>query len=152
MAQGIVKEESSIVIERAIEDVFAFVSDPSNDPKWCPTVREPRQLGTGHPSVGMQYEFMHKPAPVKWAPIKVEITELVPPKAFGARSTDSQGFYDYQYQLESVEAGTLITHRTESNFTSPLRFVAPLLKGHLQKVMGGQLSNLKAILEAERPA
>lgn len=149
MGRGTVREEATIVIERAIGDVFAFVSDPSNDPKWCPTVRDPKQLGSGEPAVGMEYEFMHKPAPVKWAPIKVEITELVPPTAFGARSTDSQGFYDYRYELEPVGTGTRITHRTESNFTGPLRFIAPLLKGHLQKVMNGQLATLKAVLEGK---
>lgn len=147
MAQRTIKEQSSIVIERPIEDVFAFVSDPTNDPRWCPTVRDPRQVGVGEPAVGTKYNLMHKPAPIKWAPITVTITELVPPKAFGARSTDSQGFYDYRYELEPVETGTMITHRTESNFTGPIRFIAPLLKGHLQKVMGGQLANLKAALE-----
>jgi uncharacterized protein YndB with AHSA1/START domain len=147
MPRGVLNEQSSIVIARPLEDVFAFVSNPTNDPRWCPTVRDPRQLGTGEPTVGAEYEFMHKPSPVKWAPIKVEITELVPPKVFGARSTDSQGFYDYRYELEPVDSGTMITHRTESNFTGPLRLVAPLLKGHLQKVMSGQLNNLKELLE-----
>lgn len=150
MAQATVQEQSSIVIERPIEDVFAFVSDPSNDPQWCPTVRNAWEVGPGEPVVGREYEFMHKPAPIKWAPIRVQITELTPPTSFGARSTDSQGYYDYRYELEPVETGTMVTHRTESNFTGALRFVAPLVKGHLQKLMSKQLSNLKGVLEEDK--
>ncbi len=78
---------------------------------------------------------MHKPGPVKYAPITVRIMELDPPRRFKARSEDAQGFYEYRYELEPVDGGTRITHRTESHFTSLLRFIAPLLKGHLGKVM-----------------
>jgi len=141
------KEEASIVIGRPIEEVFAFVADPLNDPDWCPTVREPQQVEGSGPTVGAGYRFMHKPAPIKWAPLTVQITELDPPSRFAARSEDAQGFYDYVYELEPVEGGTRIIHRTNSHFTSLLRFIAPLLKGHLQKVMNGQLHGLKALLE-----
>lgn len=147
MARGTLNERASIVIKRPIDEVFTMVSNPINDPRWCPTVREPQQVGEGDPAVGREYQFVHKPSPVKWAPISVKVTALEAPTVFAARSEDSQGFYDYRYELEPMADGTRITHVTESNFTGPLRFIAPFLKGHLQKVMNGQLNNLKLLLE-----
>ncbi len=140
-------EEADIVVGRPIDEVFAFVADPLNDPEWCLTVRDPQQVEGDAPAVGAEYRFMHKPGPVKYAPITVRIMELDPPRRFKARSEDAQGFYEYRYELEPVDGGTRITHRTESHFTSLLRFIAPLLKGHLGKVMNGQLQTLKTLLE-----
>ena len=61
MGEGgrVVTEEADIVIERPIDEVFAYVSDPLNDPEWCPTVREAQQVGGGSPVVGAEYRFMH---------------------------------------------------------------------------------------------
>ena len=143
----LVTGEARIVIGRPIDEVFAFVADPLNDPKWCPTVRDPEQIGGNAPIVGAEYRFLHKPGPPKYAPITARIMELDSPRRFAARSEDAHGFYEFSYELEPVDGGTQITHRTESHFTSFLRFFAPLLKGHLRKMMTGQLQNLKTLLE-----
>ncbi len=100
------REEANIVIGRLIDEVFALVADPLNDPEWCPTVREPQQVGGDAPVVGAEYRFTHKPGPGKYAPITVRIMELDTPRRFAARSEDAQEFYDYDYELEPVDGGT----------------------------------------------
>jgi hypothetical protein len=46
--------ETSIVIMRPPDEVFAFLADP-NDPRWCDRVRSVEPVGQG------EYRVMHKP-------------------------------------------------------------------------------------------
>ncbi len=144
------REEANIVIGRPIDESVRPRCRSAQRPRVGPTVREPQQVGETHRSSALSTGHA-KPVPGKHAPITVRIMNFDPPRRFTARSEDAQGFYEYRYELEPVDGGTRITHRTESHFTSLLRFIAPLLKGHLRKVMNGQLQDLKALLEGRSP-
>lgn len=50
-----------IEIARTVDEVFAFVSDPRNDPRWCPTVRSVEQVQGDGPGVGSAYAVVHQP-------------------------------------------------------------------------------------------
>ncbi len=55
----------AVVIDRHIEDVFAFVADPLNDPRWCAKVLTVEQIeGTG-PGPNARYEVLHRPLPLR---------------------------------------------------------------------------------------
>ncbi len=42
-----IRQEHNVVIERPIEEVFAFVTDPNNDPLWQSTSLETEQTSEG---------------------------------------------------------------------------------------------------------
>lgn len=50
-----VKFEESVVIERPLEQVFAFVSDPRNDTEWSEEIAEVRQTSEGPLGVGTSF-------------------------------------------------------------------------------------------------
>jgi Polyketide cyclase / dehydrase and lipid transport len=50
------------VIDRPIDEVFAFLVDGTNDPKFSPRVQEIRQSTDGPPAVGTVYESKVKDA------------------------------------------------------------------------------------------
>ena len=47
--------ETTISIARSVDDVYAFLADPGNDPSWCTRVRSVERSGDG------EYRVMHKP-------------------------------------------------------------------------------------------
>src|SRR5215213_5860807 len=57
--------EASAVIDRPIEEVFAFLADGENDPKFSPRVLEIRKTTDGPPGVGTVYASTVKDAGMK---------------------------------------------------------------------------------------
>jgi hypothetical protein len=70
--------ESTVVIDRPIEDVFAFLSDGTNDPKFSPRVLEIEKATDGPPGVGTVYRSTVKDAGLK-TKREFELTEFVAP-------------------------------------------------------------------------
>ncbi len=93
----------SAVIDRPIEEVFAFLADGTNDPKFSPRVQEIRQTTDGPVGVGTVFESTVKDAgmttsrrfelTVVDAPTKIRWTE---------RSKNTVTVPDGGYDLEKV--------------------------------------------------
>jgi uncharacterized protein YndB with AHSA1/START domain len=69
---------ATIVIDRPIEEVFAFLADGENDPKFSPRVIEIAKTTDGPPGVGTVYASTVKDAGVK-TKREFKLTEFVPP-------------------------------------------------------------------------
>jgi uncharacterized protein YndB with AHSA1/START domain len=70
--------ETTVVIDRPIEEVFAFLADGENDPKFSPRVLEIAKTTDGPPGVGTVYASTVKDAGVK-TKRQFELTEFDPP-------------------------------------------------------------------------
>jgi uncharacterized protein YndB with AHSA1/START domain len=99
--------EATTVIDKPIEEVFAFLAAGTNDPKFSPRVQEIRKTTDGPPGLGTVFESTVKDAGMK-SSRKFELTEFVAPTKirWAERSknlvTASEGGYD----LEPEGAGT----------------------------------------------
>jgi hypothetical protein len=69
--------EATVVIDRPIEEVFAFLADGENDPKFSPRVLEISKTTDGPPGVGTVYASTVKDAGVK-TKREFKITEFEP--------------------------------------------------------------------------
>jgi uncharacterized protein YndB with AHSA1/START domain len=69
---------ATVVIDRPIEQVFAFLADGENDPKFSPRVLEIAKQTDGPPGVGTVYASTVKDAGVK-TKREFELTEFEPP-------------------------------------------------------------------------
>jgi len=99
--------EATTVIDKPIEEVFAFLAAGTNDPKFSPRVQEIRKTTDGPPGLGTVFESTVKDAGMK-SSRKFELTEFVAPTKirWAERSknlvTASEGGHD----LEPEGAGT----------------------------------------------
>jgi uncharacterized protein YndB with AHSA1/START domain len=69
---------ATVVIDRPIEEVFAFLADGENDPKFSSRVLEIRKTTDGPPGVGTVYASTVKDAGVK-TQREFRLTEFQPP-------------------------------------------------------------------------
>ena len=106
--------EVTTLIDRPIEQVFAFLADGENDPKFSPRVLEISKTTDGPPGVGTVYASTVKDAGVK-TKREFRITEFTPPTRIRWTEvsknlvTASEGGYD----LEPTGSGTRVTlHNT----------------------------------------
>jgi uncharacterized protein YndB with AHSA1/START domain len=105
---------ATVVIDRPIEDVFAFLADGENDPKFSPRVLEIRKTTDGPPGVGTVFASTVKDAGMK-TKREFELTEFeVPTKIrWAERSKNLITVPDGGYDLKAVDGGTELTYFNE---------------------------------------
>jgi hypothetical protein len=142
--------EGAVVIERPIEEVFAFVADGENDLKFSPRVLEMRKSTDGPIGVGTVYESTVKDAGMK-TKRRFELTEFTPPTRirWAERSknivTASEGGYDLE------PAGDRTTKLTIHNVLEGHglgKLIAPLALSAARKDVDAFANRIKAAVEA----
>lgn len=93
----------SAVIERPIDEVFAFLADGTNDPKFSPRVQEIRKVTDGPVGVGTVFESKVKDAGMTTSR-KFELTTFEAPTKirWAERSKNMVTAPDGGYDLEKV--------------------------------------------------
>ena len=91
------------VIDKPIGDVFAFLADGTNDPKFSPRVQEIRRTTDGPIGVGTVFESTVKDAGMK-SSRKFELTDFEPPTKirWTERSSNLVTVPEGGYDLEAV--------------------------------------------------
>lgn len=103
----------SAVIDRPIEEVFAFLADGTNDPKFSPRVQEIRKATDGPIAVGTVFESKVKDAGMTTSR-RFELTEFQVPTRirWSERSKNMITVPDGGYDLEKLgDAQTKVTIR-----------------------------------------
>jgi uncharacterized protein YndB with AHSA1/START domain len=119
--------EGTTVIDRPIEEVFAFLSDGTNDPKFSPRVLEISKTTDGPTGVGTIYKSTVKDAGVK-TQREFKITEFEPPTKIRWTEvsknlvTAPEGGYD----LAPEGGGTRVTIYNVLEGHGPGKLIAPL--------------------------
>jgi uncharacterized protein YndB with AHSA1/START domain len=139
----------TVVIDRPIEDVFAFLADGENDPKFSPRVLEIAKTTDGPPAVGTRYASTVKDAGMK-TKREFELTEFEPPSRirWAERSknlvTASEGGYD----LEREGSGTRVTIFNVLEGHGVGKLIAPLALRAARKGADDFAKAIKAAVEA----
>jgi uncharacterized protein YndB with AHSA1/START domain len=140
--------ETTTVIKRPPGDVFAFLSDPRNTPKWTPSLKEVRAEGPMR--VGARGRdvlvFLGRRLVLDW-----EITEYTPGRRYAFRYEGPLSG-DIVYLFEPVGEGTRVTCRADVRGRGWLRLLTPLMAMEGKKEDAANFARLKALLEAAGPA
>lgn len=119
--------EATVVIDRPIEEVFAFLADGENDPKFSPRVLEIAKTTDGPPAVGTTYASTVKDAGMK-TKREFRLTEFHPPTRIRWTEvsknlvTAPEGGYD----LHPEAGGTRVTLYNVLEGHGPGKLIAPL--------------------------
>lgn len=146
MTLGAYTVRSEVRIDRPIEDVWAIVSDPENDPKWCRLVSGTAR-DEGGP--GRRYRFVQQLSPIR----RKGTTEIVSedaPRRLQMRTRVMGGEFLGTYTLEERRGSTLFAHVNDVRWSGPMRVMAALQERVTKRIMHRQLESLKALLEANR--
>jgi uncharacterized membrane protein len=138
------KASSEIVINSPREDVFAFLADPENDPRWRSGVLDLKRVsGSG---IGARYTQGVKGPGGRRIPADIEITELIPGKIIAFQTVAGPVRPRGRYQLDTADGGTRVRFELESDVKGVKRLLGPMV----QKTMNSevcQLVSLKRIIE-----
>jgi carbon monoxide dehydrogenase subunit G len=133
--------ERRVEIARPVEEVFAFVSDPRNDPQWCRKVKSVAGAGD-------RFEVVHKPVPLRpERRMDLRVVERDPPGRFETTQDDGSDRFRVSYELEGTPAGTRLTQRSDADVGAVPRWLFPLWRHGIRRDVARQLRDLKRLLE-----
>jgi len=141
------KLETSVVINRPISEVFAFVADISNNVKWQTGVVASGFTSSGPVGVGSTFKYDAEIIGRKMEPTG-ELSAYDPPNKTAWKSNSGPFPMSGSTTSEAVEGGTLVTDRIEAEPSGFFKLAEPLLMKQMQGQSQNDLKKLKAILES----
>jgi hypothetical protein len=141
--------EATVVIDRPIEEVFAFLADGQNDPKFRPSVLEVAKTTDGPPGVGTVYASTAKYAGMK-TKREFRLTDFEPPtrirwtEVSKSLLTGPEGGYD----LAPEGGATRVTIYNVLEGHGPGKLIAPLALRLARKGADDFGKAIKAAVEA----
>jgi uncharacterized protein YndB with AHSA1/START domain len=142
---------TSIVIDRPIEVVWAYLDDHTHETGWRrPSLKELHQVGSGAVGPGTRYEGVIAVGPGTY-PYVNELTRYEPPNRVSWKAVASAGWVigsEGSYILESEDGRTRMTHELTfepNNFGG--RLVMPLLSAMGSRAVMPLLTQLKQAIE-----
>ena len=136
----------TLVIDRDPAAVFAFLTDPENDPKWRSHVKE--IAATGPPAPGARIHQVIAGPGGRGIPADIEVTTYDPPSRYAFRVVAGPARPVGEYRFAPAGSGTEVTF-TLSAELGGLKKV--FMSGPVQKSMDGEMAALdraKALIEA----
>jgi uncharacterized protein YndB with AHSA1/START domain len=142
--------EATVVIDRPVEKVFAFLADGENDPKFSPRVLEIKKTTDGPPGLGTRYASTVKDAGMK-SQREFELTEFAAPRRirWAERSKNAVTAPEGGYDLEPAgEGATKLTVYNVLEGHGFGKLIAPLALSSARKGADDFASSIKAAVEA----
>ena len=134
--------EESIDIRRAREIVWDIVSDPANDPRWCPKVKSVHAAG---PTC---WRVVHKPVPLRPSlDLVLEQLEVEPPARLRLRQEDGTSVFAVEYRLEAIAEGTRFTQTSQFEWKTLPRLLRGTFTRGVRRDIQVQLRALKTLAE-----
>ena len=140
---------ATVVIDRPIDEVFAFLADGENDRKFSPRVLEIAKTTDGPPGVGTVYASTVKDAGMK-TKREFEVTEFVPPTRirWSERSKNLVTAPEGGYDLAPEGTGTRVTIYNVLEGHGVGKLIAPLALRSARRGAGDFGRAIKTAVEA----
>jgi uncharacterized protein YndB with AHSA1/START domain len=135
-----------VVIDRPVRQVFGFVSDFENVPRWNYAITRTRKTSPGPVSAGTTYvQRREVPEPGEE---QFTVTDLVPDRQVAVEGTLGPFPARLSYEFEPAEGGgTVVTNSVELRITGPLRLLGGIATSRVKKAVADNLGALKRLLE-----
>jgi uncharacterized protein YndB with AHSA1/START domain len=138
--------QTSIAIDRPLEQVFAYVSEPVNFPSWNSAVQVMRPTAAGPRDVGSTYS-MERQLPTGRATNQLEIAVLDAPREFAIRTTEGPTPFLYRYRFAADGIGTFVQFDGQVELTAVAAVIHTIARRAVEHGVDANLATLKLILE-----
>lgn len=139
------KFTNTITVNRSREDVFAFLADLENLPRWNYAIQQTRKVTAGPVTVGTRYHQV-RTVPTRQEET-LEVAELDRPRWLTVRGTLSMLPAQLDYELESRDGTTVVTNTVELTVPGPLVLVSMVATRRIKAAVAQNLQVMKRVLE-----
>ncbi len=141
------KVDTSVEIRRPIEEVFAYVADPTTMSRYSSTWLESSLVGTGPLRVGSRVKRVARFLGRRLE-MTAEVTEYEPNHKLSGRSVGGPIPGTIEFRFEPTESGTTVQVQVDAQAEGVYKLADPVLSGVAKHAWETDLAALKALLEA----
>jgi uncharacterized protein YndB with AHSA1/START domain len=141
-----VTNEKIITINRPIEEVFAYVGNAGNGPKWQSALVEASRITKGPQGVGTQFKGVRKFMGSKMESVMHYTTYELNKKVVFKSDSGSMPFVQ-TFLFEPVAGGTRLTARLELQTSGLMGLAKPLIASGVKREVDENFGILKDLLE-----
>ena len=145
------KVENSILIDKPVEQVWSFLTDFQNTPKWDIGVLETKQTSEGPAGLGTTFQnsgpFLGQTSVREYQVIEYEPNVKVKVKLLTSSRSIQKA--DVCYTFEPAQEGTRLKFVGQIEFGGLFKLLQPIIYQRAKKDGQGDLKNLKRLLEAQ---
>jgi carbon monoxide dehydrogenase subunit G len=139
--------EIGILIDRPVQEVFIFLSNPLNLPKWQTMIAKIDPVSEGPVQVGSKFNIHSEMLGRKIDGV-MEITEYDPPDKFGFKNVAGPIQVRATATLKPVGTGTKVTLTAQGEPGGVFKLAEGVLAKQVQSQMEDNLKCLKSVLES----
>jgi carbon monoxide dehydrogenase subunit G len=139
--------ETSVRVERPIEQVYAFVADPLQFPRWNSAVQDVHRTSGETGQLGSTYS-MQRQLPSGRVENALEVIARLHPTAFGIRTTSGPTPFLYRYRFTSESADTVVHLDATVELAGVAAMLGPLAARAVRGGVDANFAALKRTLEA----
>jgi uncharacterized protein YndB with AHSA1/START domain len=146
-----VTNEKIITINRPIEEVFAYVGEAGNGPKWQSALVEAKRITKGPLGVGAQYSSVRNFMGRRMESV-MQYTTYEPNQKIVFKTISGSSPFVQTFLFEPVPGGTRLTTRLELETPGLMGLAKPLIASGLKREVDENFGILKDLLENQQPA
>jgi uncharacterized protein YndB with AHSA1/START domain len=148
-----IKFHIQIEIERPVDEVFGYVTDPSKLPNWQTNTVLAEMETDGPFGIGTRLHEVHRAPGGKELHSRVEVSQYELDKRLELRIIDGPLRVDGLFLFEAIADGrTRLELFGTGHPTGAARIAAPLLKLFIRRQFAGNLRALRVAMEEAEPA
>jgi uncharacterized protein YndB with AHSA1/START domain len=140
--------QTTVSIDRPIEEVYRYVSDPSNLPSWNSAVQDVRPTSSESNRPGARYA-MERRLPTGRATNQLEIVARDLPREFAIRTIAGPTPFLYRYRFARERGTTIIQLDAQVELGGVTAALPQLARRAVKNGVDANLATLKRILEAQ---
>jgi uncharacterized protein YndB with AHSA1/START domain len=141
-----INAEKSMVINRPIAEVFAYVGDQRNTPNWQSGLVDVKRLTDGPPGVGTRHTIVRSFMGRKMEASN-EYVAYEPGRRITFKTISGPVLLEASYLFEPVADGTKLTSKIQMDAKGFMSLAEPLIARGLRREMDVAFVTLKDLLE-----
>jgi len=141
-----IKFDKSIIINRPVEEVWKFISNVENIPKWNRGTRKGRVTSEGKTGVGSTVQYLRQFLGRQML-VKLRVSEYVPNTMISIAISAGSVTAQTGFTFESVEGRTRLTHPSEIELGGWWKSIIPILIPMLERDGREDMANIKRLIE-----
>lgn len=139
--------ESTVLIARPVEDVFAYVLElDQNGPSWAPDLESVEKTSEGPVGAGTTFRQVQN-VMGKRRDTSMEFTAVEPNRRIDAQAMLGPIAPTMSATFQQSNGGTRVTVSGDANPRGPLKLLSPLVRRQGQRIWDARLAQLKRVLE-----
>jgi carbon monoxide dehydrogenase subunit G len=138
-----IQARGETTILRPIEEVFDFLADPRNEPRWLPGASSVTKTSDGPVGAGSTFVGSYQRA----GRVELELAAFKRPLHVTFRARSKIVRFDDAVDLEPLETGTRLVAHMTAQPQGVMRFLAPVIARTMRRQFASNWDHLRRALE-----